>query len=75
MFIRKFSHNNRNIANPFNASENILFCAFCQPYFWISDQCDQMTTLILKYLAIYNYENLPNCITFSPKKDQIFAKY
>ena len=31
--------------------------------------------IILKYFAIYNYENLPNGITFLPKYDKNFAKY
>ena len=29
------------------------------------DQCDQMARLIIQYLTIYDYENLPNVVFFA----------
>ena len=38
-------------------------------------QCDQMARLLVQYLTIYNIENWPNSISFSPKGVPNFAKY
>ena len=38
-------------------------------------QCDQMATLFVQYLGIYNNVNLPKSINKLPDKAQKFAKY
>ena len=37
------------------------------------EQCDQMAGVLLKQLAIYNIENVPNSIRSLPKYVQNFA--
>ena len=46
-----------------------------KPRFGFEFQCDQMARLLFQYLAIYNFENLPNSIRSLPKYVQNFSKY